>query len=87
MDKINHLLYDRSLKKMVSRPPAWLWLVLGIIFLPFTFFQTVIPLAAWLAPIFLLRFERTTQRSWGGLALIFLAYAAGFDRHARLCVQ
>ncbi|MGA2505089.1 MAG: nitrilase-related carbon-nitrogen hydrolase [Anaerolineales bacterium] len=56
---------------------AWLWLVVGFILLPFTFFQTVIPLAAWLAPIFLLRFERTSRRACISLLMIFLAYAAG----------
>jgi apolipoprotein N-acyltransferase len=55
----------------------WLWLVFGFILLPFTFFQTVIPLAAWLAPIFLLRFARTTPRSKVALPFIFLAYASG----------
>jgi apolipoprotein N-acyltransferase len=29
--------------------------------LPFTMFQTILPIAAWLAPIFLLRFVRTTR--------------------------
>jgi apolipoprotein N-acyltransferase len=54
---------------------AWLWLLIGFLLLPFTFFQTVTPLAAWLAPLFLLRFARTS-RSRAGLALVFLAYAA-----------
>src|SRR5262245_20626347 len=49
---------------------AWLWLLIGAALLPFTQFQTVLPLAAWLAPIFLLRFART-QRLW--IAMIGLA--------------
>jgi apolipoprotein N-acyltransferase len=51
---------------------AWLWLAIGAALLPFAQFQTVLPLAAWLAPIFLLRFART-QRLWIavlGLALV-----------------
>jgi apolipoprotein N-acyltransferase len=55
---------------------AWLWLLIGFALLPFTFFQTVIPLAAWLAPLFLLRFTRTSRRPRAALALVFLAYTA-----------
>lgn len=55
---------------------AWLWLLSGFLLLPFTFFQTVIPLAAWLAPLFLLRFTRTYRRPRAALTLVFLAYAA-----------
>jgi apolipoprotein N-acyltransferase len=68
--------WDR-LKSIPADRLAWLWLVVGAILLPFTFFQTVIPLAAWLAPIFLLRFARTSQRARVALLLVFLAYAAG----------
>lgn len=67
-DRIFHLPADRV---------AWLWLLVGLLALPFTFYQTVIPLAAWLAPIFLLRFSRAARRAWIALALIFLAYAVG----------
>jgi len=56
---------------------TWLWLLIGFLFLPFTMVQTVIPLAAWLAPVFLLRFARTARRTWAALALIFVAYAVG----------
>jgi apolipoprotein N-acyltransferase len=56
---------------------SWLWLVIGFLLLPFTMVQTVIPLAAWLAPIFLLRFVRTSGRARTALPLIFLAYAIG----------
>ena len=31
---------------------AWLWFAIGIILLPFAAWQTVISVAAWLAPIF-----------------------------------
>jgi apolipoprotein N-acyltransferase len=53
---------------------TWLWLLIGFALLPFTFFQTVIPVAAWLAPLFLLRFTRTSRRPRAALTLIFLAY-------------
>ncbi len=56
---------------------AWLWLLIGFMLLPFTTIQTVIPLAAWLAPVFLLRFVRTSKRAWIALPLIFVAYAIG----------
>jgi apolipoprotein N-acyltransferase len=71
---------DGLLHRLESPPAdrlAWLWLLLGFALLPFTFFQTVTPLAAWLAPIFLLRFVRTSRRSRIALPLVFLAYAAG----------
>lgn len=58
----------------VSRPTnrySWLWLALGAVLLPFSLFQTVIPLAAWLAPVFLLRFART-QRAVIALPLLGL---------------
>jgi apolipoprotein N-acyltransferase len=56
---------------------AWLWLLLGFLLLPFTIIRTVIPLAAWLAPIFLLRSARASRRARVAMPLIFLAYAVG----------
>jgi apolipoprotein N-acyltransferase len=56
---------------------AWLWLAIGFLLLPFTMVQTVIPLAAWLAPVFLLRFVRTSRRARTALPLTFAAYAIG----------
>ena len=56
---------------------SWLWLLIGFLLLPFTTIQTVIPLAAWLAPVFLLRFVRTSRRARTALPLIFAAYALG----------
>ena len=56
---------------------TWLWLAIGFVLLPFTTIQTVIPLAAWLAPTFLLRFVRTARRAWLALLLVFVAYAIG----------
>jgi apolipoprotein N-acyltransferase len=54
---------------------SWLWLVLGAALLPFSLLQTVIPVAAWLAPIFLLRFVRTLQKRIA-LPLIIIVYQA-----------
>jgi apolipoprotein N-acyltransferase len=53
---------------------AWVWLAAGFALLPFTAWQTVVPLAGWLAPVFLLRFARTTRRSWLTGPCIFLAF-------------
>jgi apolipoprotein N-acyltransferase len=53
------------------RQQSWAWLVVGAVLLPFTTFQTVIPAAAWLAPIFLLRFVRT-QRARVALPVVAL---------------
>lgn len=43
------------------RSLSWLWMLIAAALLPFTMFQTIMPVAAWLAPIFLLRFVRTTR--------------------------
>ena len=51
---------------------SWLWLAVGMALLPFTGWQTVLPLAAWLAPPCLLRFART-QRLVVALPLVALA--------------
>jgi apolipoprotein N-acyltransferase len=72
-----------TLKDFHTDRLAWLWLLIGFLVLPFTFFQTVIPLAAWLAPIFLLRFSRTSKRSWVVLPLIFLAYVVAIHIASR----
>jgi apolipoprotein N-acyltransferase len=46
---------------MASPRASWLFLVAGAALLPFAIFQTVIPIAAWLAPVFLLRFVRSRR--------------------------
>jgi len=56
---------------------SWIWFLVGAALLPFTLVQTMLPLAAWLAPIFLLRFVRTAPRAWVALPAIFLAEAIG----------
>ena len=50
---------------------SWCWLAIGAALLPFTSFQTMLPLAAWLAPIFILRFARS-QRALVSLPLVLL---------------
>jgi apolipoprotein N-acyltransferase len=74
-------------QRLGAIPPArsaWLWLLIGFLLLPFTAWQNVIPLAAWLAPVFLLRFSRTFSRPRLVSPLLVLAYAGAifFDwRH------
>ena len=55
---------------------SWPWLLLGALLLPFTIFQTVIPVAAWLAPIFLLRFARTQRARVAIPVIALVGYAA-----------
>jgi len=55
---------------------AWLWLLVGFGLLSFSAWQTIIPLAAWLAPVFLLRFARTSPRPRLTSLLLFVAYTA-----------
>jgi apolipoprotein N-acyltransferase len=52
---------------------SYLWLALAIVLMPFAMdYKWMIPLAAWLYPIFLLRFVRT-QPVWRGILLGYLA--------------
>ena len=44
-----------------SLPWSWLWLLVGAALLPFTNLQTLLPVASWLAPVFLLRFSRSQR--------------------------
>jgi apolipoprotein N-acyltransferase len=53
---------------------SYLWLALGILFFAFVWPRWTIPLAAWLAPVFLLRFVRT-QPLLRGMLLLLLASA------------
>jgi apolipoprotein N-acyltransferase len=61
--------------RAVASPPdrlSYFWLALAVALLPFTIFRWTIPLAAWLAPMFLLRFVRT-QPLIRGILLALLA--------------
>src|SRR2546422_7675291 len=51
---------------------SYLWLALGILFFAFGTVRWTIPLAAWLYPVFLLRFLRT-QPLLRGILLVLLA--------------
>jgi len=51
---------------------SWVWLAIGTMLLPFANLQTLIPLAAWLAPVFLLRFTRS-HRPVVGLPVLAVA--------------
>ena len=51
---------------------SYLWLALGIVLSAFVLPRWTIPLAAWLYPIFLLRFVRT-QPLLRGMLLVLLA--------------
>ena len=53
---------------------TWLWLAIGAALLPFTSLVPSLWLAAWIAPVFLLRFART-QRARVGIPLIALVQA------------
>lgn len=55
---------------------SWLWLAIGASLLPFAHVQTIWPVAAWLAPVFLMRFSRT-RRLGVSLPLVVLAQCIG----------
>jgi len=50
---------DPNPRSALWRP--WLWLLLGAALLPVTNMQTLLPVASWIAPIFLLRFSRSQR--------------------------
>jgi apolipoprotein N-acyltransferase len=81
---MNHLtdLKTSNQSGITSDRFSWLWLFIGAALLPFIGFQTVMPLAAWLAPIFIIRFART-QRSVIALPVIALVSAAASAIAAR----
>jgi apolipoprotein N-acyltransferase len=58
---------------------SWLWFAVGAALSPFTILQTTIPLAAWLAPVLLLRFSRTVRARW---AMPALAVAGAVSSYA-----
>ena len=58
-------------KLLRTKYHSWLWLIVGAALLPFTSLVPSLWLAAWIAPVFLLRFART-QRARVGIPLIAL---------------
>ncbi|MFZ0141137.1 MAG: nitrilase-related carbon-nitrogen hydrolase [Aeromicrobium sp.] len=57
------------------RSRSWLWLLVGAALLPFTNLQTLLPVASWLAPVFLLRFSRSHRLRVAVPALIVVMAA------------
>ena len=51
---------------------SWLWLIIGAVLMAFASLQPSLALAAWLAPVFLLRFVRS-HRARAGLPMVALA--------------
>ena len=69
---------DRRFESAPPRDPlSWAWLALALPLLFFSSGRYVIPVAAWLAPVFLLRFVRT-RRPVGGLLAALAATVAIF---------
>ncbi len=64
----------RHMPVSVSDRHSWLWLVVGAALLFFSSLGPSIALAAWLAPVFLLRFVRT-QRARVGLPILAVVEA------------
>jgi apolipoprotein N-acyltransferase len=58
-----------------ARPRSWVWLLPAGVLLLFTGGTAAVPVAAWLAPLFLLRFVRT-QRAAVGLPVAYALLAA-----------
>lgn len=58
-----------------GRPHSWIWLLPALAVLPFSNGTLAVPIAAWLAPVFLLRFVRT-QRPVIGLPVAYVVLAA-----------
>lgn len=55
---------------------SWLWLSAGAALLPFIQFQTIVPIAAWLAPVCLLRFARVQAPVVAFPSLVLATYLA-----------
>jgi apolipoprotein N-acyltransferase len=66
----------RSIHSRAQDRFGWLWLLIGASLLPFAYFRTIWPIAAWLAPLFLMRFTRTRPLALGVL-LVALAEGIG----------
>ena len=66
---------SRALDRSADRL-AWLWLAIGLALLPFSTVHAELPLAAWLAPIFVMRFARTQPVRLGILLVVIVSGAA-----------
>jgi apolipoprotein N-acyltransferase len=54
----------------------WLWLCVGGTLLPFAILANIVPIAAWLSPVFLMRFVRTTRAAISLPVIGFVGYLA-----------
>jgi apolipoprotein N-acyltransferase len=71
---------EASHKLMTSSVSIWLWFCLGCVLLLFSYGANNIALAAWLSPVFLLRFVRRQKwQVWVPLLLVAEAAAAAFQ--------
>jgi apolipoprotein N-acyltransferase len=61
----------------LSKPHSWIWLAIAAVLLLFSNGANNVPLAAWLAPVFVLRFVRG-QRVAVGLPIAYALLLAGF---------
>src|ERR1700736_4584324 len=68
----------KSIRSQARRPRSWVWLIAAAVLLLFANGASNLPIAAWLAPLFLLRFVRT-QRPWIGLPVAYLVMATAFS--------
>jgi len=55
---------------------SWLWLAVGLALLPFSTVHAELPMAVWLAPIFVLRFARTQSIRLGLPVVVLVSGAA-----------
>src|SRR5438874_1626710 len=53
--------FDPALKTAAAKPGTWIVLLVAALLLPFANGGNAIAIAAWLAPLFLLRFTRTRR--------------------------
>src|SRR5215213_3000254 len=71
---LNNNRKSTTMRLALTKYQSWLWLAVGTVLLPFTSLVPSLWLAAWIAPVFLLRFART-QRARVGIPLIALVQA------------
>ena len=72
----------KELPRQLDRPGlaasrSWIWLVIAAVLLMFSNGVNNIPLAAWLAPVFVMRFVRS-QNLKIGLPIAYTVLCAGF---------
>jgi apolipoprotein N-acyltransferase len=59
----------------LSKSHSWIWLAIGAVLLLFSNGANNVPLAAWLAPVFVMRFVRR-QHAWIGLLVAYIVLIA-----------